>query len=266
MFYGFWRLIRGGPFEGEIGGIRVRFYDPGGPEAYFPSFFTDQAYEHSVVKHLKLLTPQFESPTFLDVGAHYGYYAVYMAKLAGSTGRVFAFEANSDYFEVLRTNVLLNDLRNVVVCRLALSDQSETVVLETSKRMSARGFPTAKRKMRTKEAVDSPEESVTAMSFDELATQHRIFPDIVKIDVHGGEGKVLAGMKGSLRRSVSHLYCELHGEMSGGYTTRDLVDILQDAGLEIFEFCGFRGKNGRLEALHNELFSGPHDRMIYARK
>ena len=266
LFYEVWRLVRGGPFEGEIGGIRMRFYDPGGTEAYFPSFFTGQAYEHSVVEHLKLLTPLFNSPTFLDVGAHYGYYSVYMAKLVGSTGKVFAFEPNGDYFKVLRTNVILNGLRNVAVHRLALSDMSETVVLEASKRMRARGFPTEKRKMRTKEAEDPLEDSVTAMSFDELATQDGIFPEIVKIDVHGGEGKVIAGMKGSLRHSISHLYCELHGEMSGGYTAKDIVGKLEDAGLEIFEFRGFRGKNGRLVALQNDLFSRPHDRMIYARK
>ncbi len=264
-FYEFWRLIRGGPFRGEINGIRVLFYDPGGPEAYWPSFFSGHAYEHSVLKHIKLVTQRLESPTFLDIGAHYGYYTVYMSKLTAPPGKVLAFEPNSDYFKVLQTNVRLNHLRNVVLHNIALSDRRGSVVLETSEHMKSRGFPLAQRKMRALEALNSPRGAVTTVSFDELAHQRKISSDTVKIDVHGAEGNVIAGMKRSLRR-VSNLYCELHGEMSNGYTARDVVALLQDAGMEISEFRGFRAKDGKLITLQNDLFSRPHNRMIYARK
>ncbi len=264
-FYKGWRLIHGGAFAGDLNGVKMVFYDPGGPEGYWTSFFTRQWYEHSVMNRLAQIAKQYDTPVFVDVGAHYGYHTVYMSKLGGPSGKVYAFEPNKEYFKVLSINARLNKLQNAVLQSVALSDKNGPVVLETSRRMKARGFLREKRKMRTLMSPASEGEACTAITFDEMAQASDISPDIVKIDVHGAEGNVISGMKKTLRHGVSHLFCELHGEMSDGYCVRDVVSAMQDAGMEIFEFRGFRGRDGRLVAISQDLFSNPHDRMIYAR-
>ena len=55
------------------------------------------------------------------------------------------------------------------------------------------------------EAGSSPVQSET---FDEYARRRGIAPDVVKIDVHGAEGKVLFGMAESLRREIKHVFVE----------------------------------------------------------
>ena len=270
IFYSGLRLVHGDSFKLDIGGVCFLFYSPHRPydsEMYLTTFMTKPYYEHSVVMHLKQVVKSFTSPVFLDVGAHFGYYTVYMSKLGGPSSKIYSFEPNSDYFEVLSRNVRLNNLRNVSLHQIALSDKRGTVTMETSKRFRSAGFVLGKRKMHKLDTSDvGPGEQVLAIPFDELADQGGIRPDIVKVDVHGAEGNVIAGMKRTLRESVSHIYCELHDEMCDGYSAKDVVDMLHDAGMRTFEFRNFRSQNGRIKDIPEDLFSNVDNRMIYAQK
>jgi len=61
--------------------------------------------------------------TALDIGANIGYFTVMMARIVGSTGRVFAVEPHPGNFELLRTNVARNgfadwtELQEVAIAR-----------------------------------------------------------------------------------------------------------------------------------------------------
>lgn len=273
-----WRLILGETFAMDLDGVKILFYDPtrgrGRALSYTSvygaaKFLRRPLYEHSVVTHLKQIVKQCESITFLDVGAHYGYYTAYMSKLGGPSSKIHSFEPNSDYYNILSANVKLNGLQNVVLHRVALSDKKGIATLEMSEMYKSLGLFLERRKMRTLGPMNSlsySENSIDAVPFDELAQAEGISPNIVKIDVHGAEGNVINGMKKNLERCVFHLYCELHGEMCDGYTARDILNMLQDAGMETFEFRGFWTRHGRLARISDDLFSKPQGRMIYARK
>jgi FkbM family methyltransferase len=266
LTYG-WRRIHRDIYQVNLDGIRFRFWDPGGPEGYwkyffYNTFFRGTLYEHSVVLHLRQAAKGFDSPTFVDAGAHYGYFSVCMSILGGPTSKVYSLEPNGEYFKILSANVALNKLRNVALHRIALADHIGMVTLGYSKYS-----PTLSREKRKMEYSEDPAgERIVAVPFDSVAQSEGVSPNIVKIDVRGAEGNVVAGMKKSLRK-VSHLYCELHQEMlSYGYHPKDIVGILEDSGLETFEFRGFRRENARLTKISGELLSNPEGRMIYARR
>jgi FkbM family methyltransferase len=165
----------------------------------------------------------------------------------------------------------ITPFQNVILHHVALSDKPGSIILETSDRFMAGGFPDERRKMRwledpLVERRGEPEGSVKAFPFDELAKRESIEPDVVKVDVHGAEGNVIKGMKNSLRRSVSHIYCELHQEMTDGYSARDVIHALQDAGLETFEFSGFRTERGHLVSILDDPTLPPGGIMVYGRK
>lgn len=252
-------------FNGEINGVRMVFYDPGGgPENYWASFYSkDRFYEHSVMVHMKHIASACVRPTFIDVGAHYGYYTVYMSKLKEKSSRVLSFEPSSEYFRVLSLNVKLNQAHNVSLHELALSDRKGEIVLETSSKFRANRYQ-GKRKMKRVTEVSGLQHHATAIPFDDLSVGFS--PYIIKVDVHGAEGNVIRGMRKTLERGVGHLYCELHEEMCDGYTARDVANTLQKAGMEVFEFQGFRRQHGRIIELSEDLLSSPENRMIYARK
>ena len=60
--------------------------------------------------------------TAIDVGAHEGYMTLVMAKLVGATGRVLAYEPLPQNFKRLSQTMALNDLRQVTLYQIALSD------------------------------------------------------------------------------------------------------------------------------------------------
>jgi FkbM family methyltransferase len=63
--------------------------------------------------------------TFLDLGAHVGYFTLLAAFLVGPEGRVHAFEPSPTSSAYLQKNVDLNGLRNVTTHCVAISDRAE---------------------------------------------------------------------------------------------------------------------------------------------
>ncbi len=121
---------------------------------------------------------------YWDVGSHVGYMVAVASRRVGSTGRVIAFEPNPDNLQRLRRTVELNDLRNVTIWDVALSDQigeaqfllagSSSMGSLLPNRYATRSVPVQ-----------------TSTIDEELKTQP--YPDLVKIDVEGNESRVLAG-------------------------------------------------------------------------
>jgi hypothetical protein len=84
-------------------------------------------------------------------------------------------------------------------------------------------------------------ETIKAITFDELNNQEDIRPEIVKIDVHGAEGKVLYGMKTALKEAVKYLFIEIHAaHLLVDYSYKEILDILLDSGFKLFEMDKFR--------------------------
>lgn len=128
--------------------------------------------------------------TFVDVGAHVGYYTLLAARRVGPGGLVFAFEPSPRNYELLLANVWRNELTNVACFPWAVSDRSTFLELFVNERNTGdnRMFGEG-RGIR-----------VRAVALDALP-QIRSPIDVVKVDVQGAEEAVMAGMRGLLARS-----------------------------------------------------------------
>lgn len=128
--------------------------------------------------------------TFIDVGAHVGYYTLMASRRVAPGGLVFAFEPSPRNYELLLANVWSNELTNVVCFPWAVSDRSTFLDLFVNERNTGdnRMFG------------EGPGIRVRAVALDALP-QIRSPIDVVKIDVQGGEEAVMAGMSGLLARS-----------------------------------------------------------------
>ena len=62
--------------------------------------------------------------TFIDIGAHVGYYTLPGAAVVGKEGKVIAFEPEPYNLEILTKNGALNELTNLVVEGKGISDSS----------------------------------------------------------------------------------------------------------------------------------------------
>jgi FkbM family methyltransferase len=71
----------------------------------------------------RLVRPGFQ---FVDLGANVGTYSIFVARLAGPTGRVLAIEPQASLLERLRENIALNNL-DIMVAPVAVADREEII-------------------------------------------------------------------------------------------------------------------------------------------
>lgn len=67
--------------------------------------------------------------TFIDIGAHVGYFSMLAAAIVGPQGEVIAFEPSPDNYRQLVEHVALNGFTNVLPFHLALGDREHVAAL-----------------------------------------------------------------------------------------------------------------------------------------
>lgn len=219
-------------FDLTVKGRPMRLYIPGdnGPARHFrDSYETSGGYEIVMVDLLTRLLDRMNDPVFVDVGAFIGFYTCYVGKLLDGKGSVYAVESNPDHVLAVERSVELNGLGNVKIIAAALSDTEETV--RAVGRTVVRGGS---------EGVE-----LKAVTFDQVCVSESIAPDIMKMDIHGAEGKAIGGMTATLRDHVSFLLLELHPNQylrkySPGVDRHRILDVLEECGFRNYYIAGHR--------------------------
>ncbi len=124
--------------------------------------------------------------TFVDVGAHVGYFTVLASKRVGAAGRVFAVEPEARNLELLRLNLIRNACTNVVVLPYAAAAAPGPAVLELDEENSGR------HRLRP---LGETGTRVECVRLDDVIP---VPPDVVKIDAQGYDHEVLEGLERSL--------------------------------------------------------------------
>jgi FkbM family methyltransferase len=198
--------------------------------AYPWSAYWRGTFEPALTRQLQALAAR-RGGVYWDVGAHFGYYALQMARAAGPEGQVLAIEANPASFAYLQRHQRWNRLHQMLCYCLAASDRPGRQMLlnyaDATSTTAHLAYPDE-----NVAAVPSRREIVTGQ-LDELAEARNLrAPDLVKIDVEGHGDAVLRGMRRNLERSRPVLFVAVHGE-------RELAGIR--AVLEPLGYAAFVG-------------------------
>jgi FkbM family methyltransferase len=172
---------------------------------------------------------------FIDVGANIGYFSAVAARLVGARGAVVAIEASPTVFGALRETMDLNGHPENVRCiNQAAGDRVGTVVVYSgpshniglTTTVPSRGF--------------HEEATVDVLPLDQLLLPAEIrAARVVKIDVEGGEDRVLAGMDAFLDRCRHDV--EILIELSPQWWTDssrrplDALTPFRDKGFHVYE-------------------------------
>jgi FkbM family methyltransferase len=140
---------------------------------------------------------------FVDVGANVGYYTILAAKKVGTKGVVFAIEPVAETARILKLNLRLNDIRNVIVINKAAWHKPEKIKIHIPIFHGGRFYGLSTALNPTATSID---EVVEGASLDTLvqSSGNRM---LIKIDVEGAEDKVLLGAYNLLNKT-SHIYIE----------------------------------------------------------
>ena len=135
--------------------------------------------------------------TVFDLGAQAGFYTLFFSSLVGPSGRVFAFEPCPFESQHLLRHIEINQLSNVTVLTVAIANRSGF------SRFSIRGG-------QTQNSLSAEAESpllVPIISMDALDLPP---PDLVKLDIEGGESDALLGARRILTGSRPVIFLALH--------------------------------------------------------
>jgi FkbM family methyltransferase len=154
----------------------------------------------------------------LDIGANVGYYTARMSELAGSNGRVLAFEPILESFELLAANSRLFPFKNTTLFNVAVSDRTNIVGMSIPMWDSGGNNYYEAFITKDKEGVPTFAFSIDALSIPERVT-------LAKIDTEGYELFVLQGMRRLLERDHPVLIVEAN--------STDTAEFLKDLGYNV---------------------------------
>jgi FkbM family methyltransferase len=166
---------------------------------------------------IERFTPK-EGDIVVDIGAHMGRYTMISSKRVGANGKVVAIEAHPSNFEILKSNIKLNQLTNVTPLNYAVYSKETKIKLYLPDEES--GYTMHHSIMsnyvftKYKDKTGDKFVEVGANTLDYLL-QLKGITDVnwVKIDVEGAEFEVLKGAHNVLSNSKDiSLLIEVHGK------------------------------------------------------
>jgi FkbM family methyltransferase len=160
-----------------------------------------------------------------DIGANIGYNTLHLALAAGANGKVFAFEPHPGNLERLRANLALNpDLDNITIIPKAVTDSEANVkfLIHSSNNMGKVGASLGRQDQKYEQEIQ-----VQATSLDHFVfAQGHPQPDVIKIDIEGGEILAISAMPRILKETRPLLFIEFHGHES----VEGAWSVLEEAG------------------------------------
>jgi FkbM family methyltransferase len=139
--------------------------------------------------------------TIYDLGANVGLYTLLSSVLVGPAGHVYAFEPLPRNIRYLRRHLAMNKVNNCTIVEAAVSSQDghdrfDPSSTHTNAHLSEVGA-----------------ERVRTVMLDSLIARSEILPpDVVKIDIEGGELRALQGFRGTIRERRPTIFLATHGQ------------------------------------------------------
>lgn len=174
---------------------------------------------------------------FWDIGAHIGEFTILAARAVGENGRVHAFEPNPEIFEIMKKNVRMNNLENVILNPVAVTDQEGDLEMELYEEPSL-----SRLRSHSHKPMDELRKiiKVETVSLDSYSENYRN-PDVIKIDVEGAELNVLRGMKRILQETADEtpkVFFEFNpiNYSNYGHDRSKLLSFMKEFGFSIYKY------------------------------
>jgi FkbM family methyltransferase len=199
------------------------------------AYFSPQHHEKDTLEHLPQLLRG--AATFVDVGASLGQYTLFASRILRG-GRILAVEADPLRHGELARNCerWSAESGNTIsaVFAAAAGRDGDTAFFVTHSNVSGGLFPHPIAHQR----VEWDEIRVPARTLDTLC--EGFSPDLVKIDVEGGELAVLQGARRLLRQGRTRFLVELHGwiDAEGRQVPREVRALMREHRYRAAPFHG----------------------------
>lgn len=213
---------------------------------WFPSAWTaavGNGHESAVMTMLPRLIRA--GSVVYDIGANIGLYATRFLSLVNNSGYVYCFEPNPVATHYLSHNLAATGAKNYLILPFAIADRRGAIDLILNPDNHGLGsVALAKQGVKIKVDTMTLDEGVARFGFRP--------PDVIKMDIEGGETLAINGMRETIERHRPALIFELHGRQAARetlkglgaylwqipgeneqYSARQLADIFPEACLQV---------------------------------
>lgn len=169
--------------------------------------------------------------TTLDIGAHFGLFAVFFQK--ATNGMVYAFEPTKETLKVLKENVAINKCQDKVqVMEMAVDKEAGLANFFIHQTVGGRGNTLVQD---AKLGMTSSSYVVKVTSVDLFVKEKDIEVDCIKIDAEGAELGVLKGAAETIAKRKPFILLSIHPEpiLSRGDSLTGIWDLLEEFGYKV---------------------------------
>ena len=194
--------------------------------------------------------------TVLDVGANIGLTTIRAAKLIGESGNIYAIEAMPSTFEILKFNIGLNKLPNVICINEAFADYVG----------KAKIFHNLDHKRGAASLYSDKKEGgvqINATTLDEFVINTGIKTvDFIKIDIEGAEYPMLIGGKNFFKNIKPIICIEFSKEVKSNYNSDLIFDTLKHTySYRIFKQIDGKESKSKLKEIQEITELPNHDNL-----
>jgi FkbM family methyltransferase len=220
----------------------------------------DKSYEPNVTNEIcRLLAPGM---VFVDVGANIGYFTLLAAALVGPTGRVIAFEPNTDNCDLLKRSITANAYDNISLNSYAVAESEQEFQLDVGGTSSnGRVIDFSPQAV----AGDGPLRLIKAVALDHfLAGEARI--DVIKMDIEGAEPRALQGMEQIITRHRPILITEFSPqliEVTSHITPAAFIQMIHGYGYDIFDLQRYGARSATPQSREQLLQAVAHSGLTH---
>jgi len=148
--------------------------------------------------------------TFFDIGGYRGYYSILAHQYMKKNAKIIAFEPVNKNYEYISRSVIINNINNIKIEKLAISDKNRTQTMYLSSSESTHSLAKADKNFFMGDFKQLNKIKVKTSTLDKYIKDNKSEPDILKIDVEGAELNVLRGFKEYLNKRKPEMLLEVH--------------------------------------------------------
>jgi FkbM family methyltransferase len=177
-----------------------------------------------------------EKNTFFDIGAHIGLYSLPMSRVLQRDGMIYAFEPSEKNCYFLKKHLEYNSIHNIKLYSLLVGEEAkEDIPFYEDQDVDG---------MNSIVLPKNPELYTLILkkqtTLDDFCDQHKVIPQVMKVDVEGAEISVLKGGRNVLKRFHPQIILSVHPRQLQqlGDSVDSLADLIKSLGYEINDIDG----------------------------
>jgi len=175
-----------------------------------------------------------DDDVIIDVGGHIGLFSLYASQFC-KNGSIFTFEPMVENFDLLSENIKLNNLDNIKIFNLAVSNSNSSVKLYLNQDDAGHSMFSKSSKSIT----------VNSISLQQIFDNNHIeYCDFLKLDCEGSEYEIIKNLPATYFKKIKKMIIEYHMADTNPELLDELISILksQNYTLEtktLFKDIGF---------------------------